>query len=559
MLRDPRARIRAALRRWAGRRAVPALERLVARAVHSEVDRAVQEIREAEHRARRDLLAAGEREAALSSARFAEEVMSRGRWFPEPHDTLVYALAQAPNGGMALEFGVCDRPRRCGSSPRSARAGRCTASTPSRGSPRTTGRTSPRGRVRRRPAARRWRAPSSSSAGSTTRCPSSSPSTRARSISCTSTATSTPRRSPCSTSSGRGWLPGSVRHVRRVLQLRRAGRQHEFRAWQEWLERHRAEGRVPEATPSIHEQVVVRIVEPGPGLAGAETAAVTPGRLAPGTSPAEASACSLTAPQCDDPLRRASRTARAGRTLERHDRQHRHPRTDRRRLQGRRPLPGRLRPQGDPPRRARDARPDGPARGVRRRAAARRRPHRRLAAHDRADRRPHRDADRARRRRPLGQLQHLLHPGPRRRGDRRRRRHPRAARRRPGVRLEGRDAGGVLVVHPAAVRVPRRERRGRRPEHAARRRRRRHPAGAPGHPLRGRRRRARRPRRLLRRVQGHPRRAARQPRRGPASAGPASARASRASPRRRRPASCGCTSSPARAGCSSRRSTSTTR
>ena len=35
-------------------------------------------------------------------------------------------------------------------------------------------------------------------------------------------------------------------------------------------------------------------------------------------------------------------------------------------LQGRRPLPGRVRPQRDPARRARDARPDGDARGVRR-------------------------------------------------------------------------------------------------------------------------------------------------------------------------------------------------
>ena len=43
------------------------------------------------------------------------------------------------------------------------------------------------------------------------------------------------------------------------------------------------------------------------------------------------------------------------------------------------------------------------------------------------------------------------------------------------------------------------------------------------------------------------------------STGPASARTSRASPRRRPPASCGSTSSPATAGCSSRRSTSTTR
>ena len=44
---------------------------------------------------------------------------------------------------------------------------------------------------------------------------------------------------------------------------------------------------------------------------------------------------------------------------------------------------------------------------------------------------------------PLGVLQHLLHPGPRRRRDRRGR-HPR-------LRLEGRDAGGVLVVHRAGA------------------------------------------------------------------------------------------------------------
>ena len=39
------------------------------------------------------------------------------------------------------------------------------------------------------------------------------------------------------------------------------------------------------------------------------------------------------------------------------------------RLQGRRPVAGRVRPQRDPPRRARDARPDGAARGVRRAAS----------------------------------------------------------------------------------------------------------------------------------------------------------------------------------------------
>ena len=51
--------------------------------------------------------------------------------------------------------------------------------------------------------------------------------------------------------------------------------------------------------------------------------------------------------------------------------------------------------------------------------AARRRAHHRLAAHDHPDRGAHRDARRARRRGALGELQHLLHPGPRRRRDRR--------------------------------------------------------------------------------------------------------------------------------------------
>ena len=52
--------------------------------------------------------------------------------------------------------------------------------------------------------------------------------------------------------------------------------------------------------------------------------------------------------------------------------------------------------------------------------AARRRPHLRLAAHDHPDRGADRDARRARRRGALGELQHLLHPGPRRRRGRRR-------------------------------------------------------------------------------------------------------------------------------------------
>ena len=49
-------------------------------------------------------------------------------------------------------------------------------------------------------------------------------------------------------------------------------------------------------------------------------------------------------------------------------------------------------------------------------------------------------------------LQHLLDPGPRRgRGRGRARRHARGPARRPGVRVEGRDARGVLVVHRAGA------------------------------------------------------------------------------------------------------------
>ena len=61
--------------------------------------------------------------------------------------------------------------------------------------------------------------------------------------------------------------------------------------------------------------------------------------------------------------------------------------------------------------------------------AAHRREDHRQPAHDGADRGAHRDADRPRRRGPLGELQHLLDPGPRRGGRRgRTRRHRRTTR-----------------------------------------------------------------------------------------------------------------------------------
>ena len=78
-------------------------------------------------------------------------------------------------------------------------------------------------------------------------------------------------------------------------------------------------------------------------------------------------------------------------------------------------------------------------------AAGRRQDHG-LAAHDGADRRAHRDAGRARRRRALGVVQHLLDAGQRRRRRRRRPagdgRHGRQPAGHAGVRVEGRDARG---------------------------------------------------------------------------------------------------------------------
>ena len=134
--------------------------------------------------------------------------------------------------------------------------------------------------------------------------------------------------------------------------------------------------------------------------------------------------------------------------------------------------------------------PDDVAPRVRRGAAAEGRPRLRLAAHDGADRGADRDAGRARRRSPLGVVQHLLHPGPCRRRDRRRpARHPRGAQGRAGVRLEGRDPRGVLVGRRADADLARRA-----GQHDPRRRRRRHHAGAARRPVREGRRGAARPR-----------------------------------------------------------------
>jgi predicted O-methyltransferase YrrM len=114
MVETSRSRIGAAARRWVGRNVLTPVEarlqRVVAsevqRVVASEVDRVLTELTAAEFRARRDLLAVAERDAALSSAKYADQVMPTARIFTDPNSTLRYALELAPQGGMALEFGV---------------------------------------------------------------------------------------------------------------------------------------------------------------------------------------------------------------------------------------------------------------------------------------------------------------------------------------------------------------------------------------------------------------------------------------------------------------------
>ncbi|MFS8100825.1 class I SAM-dependent methyltransferase [Lentzea alba] len=59
-----------------------------------------------EHRERRDLLFAAERDAAADSAAFALEHMRTAQIFADPHATLHHSLSLMDVDGMVLEFGV---------------------------------------------------------------------------------------------------------------------------------------------------------------------------------------------------------------------------------------------------------------------------------------------------------------------------------------------------------------------------------------------------------------------------------------------------------------------
>jgi predicted O-methyltransferase YrrM len=75
-------------------------------AVREELAATRRDVEAREIRDRRDMIAAGERDAVSSSARFVREAMPGARTFPRPAATLDHALGLAPRGGMALEFGV---------------------------------------------------------------------------------------------------------------------------------------------------------------------------------------------------------------------------------------------------------------------------------------------------------------------------------------------------------------------------------------------------------------------------------------------------------------------
>ncbi|GAA3573073.1 class I SAM-dependent methyltransferase [Amycolatopsis ultiminotia] len=69
-------------------------------------DRLLDRVVEFEIRSRRDIVYAGDQDAALESNVFARENLIGAKHFGSPKDTLQYALSLAPSGGMALEFGV---------------------------------------------------------------------------------------------------------------------------------------------------------------------------------------------------------------------------------------------------------------------------------------------------------------------------------------------------------------------------------------------------------------------------------------------------------------------
>lgn len=81
-------------------------QQVLERQLRHQGDRVVGELLAVEARDRSHLYAAGQRDAVLSSARFALAHMPTVPFFDTPRETLAHGLALAPQEGMALEFGV---------------------------------------------------------------------------------------------------------------------------------------------------------------------------------------------------------------------------------------------------------------------------------------------------------------------------------------------------------------------------------------------------------------------------------------------------------------------
>jgi predicted O-methyltransferase YrrM len=74
--------------------------------VHRLTNRTVDRVNDLELRIRRDIVFAGEHNAASQASEFAREHMISAQHCKHPHETLEFGLSLAPEGGMALEFGV---------------------------------------------------------------------------------------------------------------------------------------------------------------------------------------------------------------------------------------------------------------------------------------------------------------------------------------------------------------------------------------------------------------------------------------------------------------------
>jgi methyltransferase family protein len=108
-VRTARRRLGVGLHVLANRLHDPYTDRLnqVADELRHEIVRTRDRVIEFEIRSRRDIIYAGDQDAALESNRFAREHLVGATHFGSPPETLAHALEIAPStGGMALEFGV---------------------------------------------------------------------------------------------------------------------------------------------------------------------------------------------------------------------------------------------------------------------------------------------------------------------------------------------------------------------------------------------------------------------------------------------------------------------